>query len=238
MIGVFNKSQINWHQAFVEVALIGAGVLLALAVDAWWDERAERRAEIEYLLSLQREFETNREVLVASIENELKTIGFGKKLHQHLDSGQSEISEDDLHKLMGDFYWMPSWEPITGTYDEMVSSGRLLYLRNEVLRRKLSQYAHQLENLGEVEQHAWTNWFMEQSPFLRKYANISKLGWIDGYSPDSPLSTDIQALRSSEFHNLISSYMVARSDVVAVYRFAIGQGDEILVLIQSELSGD
>jgi len=238
MIREFSRNQINWHQAFVEVALIGAGVLLALAVDAWWDEQAERSAESEYLLSLQREFETNRETLVASIENELQIIGWGKMLHQHLDSGLSEISEDDLHKLIGEFYWLPSWESVTGTYDEMVGSGRLLYLRNEVLRRKLSQYAHQLENLGEVEQQAWTNWYMEQSPFLRDHINMSKLDWIDGYSPDSPLSIDIQELRSPEFHNLVTSYMSARSDILFSYQVTIEQGDEILMLIQSDLSGD
>lgn len=236
MIPGLRKGQVNWHQAFVEVALISAGVLLALAVDSWWDERAERKAEVEYLLSLQRDFETNRELLVVGIESEMRLIGYGKRIHLHLESGLDEVSATDLHKLIGDFYWLLSWEPITGTYDEMLGSGRLLYLQNDVLRRKLSQYAHNLDGVRAVEQHAWTNWFTEQSPFLRKHLVVSQLGWIGDYRSDSPFGMNLEALQSREFHNLVSSFMGARSDVVLNYQEAIVAGDEILALIEAELT--
>ena len=43
-----NASRINWRQALAEVAIIGAGILIALTVDSWWEERLERKAEVEY----------------------------------------------------------------------------------------------------------------------------------------------------------------------------------------------
>jgi hypothetical protein len=41
--------QINWGQAASEALLILVGILLALASDAWWEERSERVQEEEYL---------------------------------------------------------------------------------------------------------------------------------------------------------------------------------------------
>ena len=48
-------------------------------------------------------------------------------------------------------------------------------------------------------------------------------------------AVDIRELRSREFHNLISSWMIARQDISIVYRRIIEAGDEVLDLIGSEL---
>ena len=48
-------------------------------------------------------------------------------------------------------------------------------------------------------------------------------------------AVDIRELRSREFHNLISSWRIARQDISIVYRRIIEAGDEVLDLIGSEL---
>jgi len=47
--------RVNWSQAAGEAVLILSGVLVALAADAWWEERSERRQEREYLEALSSE---------------------------------------------------------------------------------------------------------------------------------------------------------------------------------------
>ena len=56
-----NKQPIPWKRVFVEAAAIVAGILLAFAIDAGWDERNEREEEKEILQSLVVEFEANRD---------------------------------------------------------------------------------------------------------------------------------------------------------------------------------
>ena len=60
--------KVNWHQAAVEVALILAGILIALSVDSWREEQLERKAEIVYLEELEQDFLANKESLNVSIE--------------------------------------------------------------------------------------------------------------------------------------------------------------------------
>ena len=62
------RGKVNWHQAFAEVALIVLGILGALAVDSWWEERSEREAEVDYLQSLKADFISTRDSLNKEIE--------------------------------------------------------------------------------------------------------------------------------------------------------------------------
>lgn len=210
-------------------------MLAALAVDSWWDERQERSAEVEYLRSLQTDIQTNQDQLSARIEVEEALIDLGKRLHEFVESDDAGLSLSELNVLVNDFYILSKWMPITGTYEEMLGSGRLLYIRNGELRKRLSQYAHLLYRARETENYAWTNWYFEQSPFLRKHLNVSQFGWVGAYISDPTFDVDTQALRSREFHNLVSSWMVARYDITLDYRRVITAGDGVLELIDSEL---
>ena len=60
--------QIPWLRVFVEGVMIVGSILLALALDAWWDGVQERAELDELLLSLHTEFSANREILVGHIE--------------------------------------------------------------------------------------------------------------------------------------------------------------------------
>ena len=58
MIG---NEKIPWKRLTVEAAAIVGSILLAFAIDAWWDERLERAEENEQLIRLRAEFNTNIE---------------------------------------------------------------------------------------------------------------------------------------------------------------------------------
>ena len=53
--------EIPWKRILVEATAIVASILLAFAIDAWWQDRAERFVELQYL-------EAMREDLVHSLE--------------------------------------------------------------------------------------------------------------------------------------------------------------------------
>ena len=49
----------TWRRLFAEGAVIVASILLAFAIDAWWDGRQQRAAEREALAGLTVDFEAN-----------------------------------------------------------------------------------------------------------------------------------------------------------------------------------
>ncbi len=129
------------------------------------------------------------------------------------------------------------WRSATGTYDEMMGSGHFSYIQSGSLRIKLSKYEKILESIGSAEEAMRTSWDSEQGPFFIEHLLFSNLvGWTGDYIPDSIFSEDFQALKTREFWNLVSSWMIGLHDVILNYEGAISDGNDILDLIDVELA--
>lgn len=53
---MINNPMIPWSRIFVESVAIVGSILLAFAIDAWWDDQQERKQEQVYLGALHQEF--------------------------------------------------------------------------------------------------------------------------------------------------------------------------------------
>ncbi len=231
-----NRVRVNWRQAIAEVSLIMVGILGALAVDGWRDERAERSAEVDYLQSLKADFEANREELKANIETRRGLINIGKEIHSIIQSDLTRIQQREIIEKISELYYMHTWKPATGTYDEMMGSGHFSYIQNRELRIKLSKYAKRLEVVRFFEEAMMTGWESEQGPFFIEHLLFTNLGWTGDYIPDSMFSENFQALKTRKFWNLVSSWMVGLNDNIRNYESALNDGDDILDLIDVELA--
>jgi hypothetical protein len=84
---------IPWKRISVEAAAIVASILLAFAIDAWWDDRLDQQQEDEVLAILLAEFEDNR----TELDQTLLTLA---KSHNAADQllmfGGRTFAENDL----------------------------------------------------------------------------------------------------------------------------------------------
>ena len=59
-----NKSQeIPWKRLFVEATAIVASILIAFAIDAWWQDRTEHIVEAQYLRALREDLNHSLQLL-------------------------------------------------------------------------------------------------------------------------------------------------------------------------------
>jgi len=65
-----DPSNIPWNRVFVEGVAIVASILIAFAIDAWWEDRQEAESEIRNLVRVSAELEANSE----RIQSKLLTI--------------------------------------------------------------------------------------------------------------------------------------------------------------------
>lgn len=65
-----DPSNIHWNRIFVEGVAIIASILIAFAIDAWWEDRQETESEIRNLVRVSAELEANSE----RIQSKLRTI--------------------------------------------------------------------------------------------------------------------------------------------------------------------
>jgi len=230
--------RINWRQAIAEVAMIVAGILIALAVDNWWDAKLERDAEHGYLEALRQDFQTNRESLKSQIEIHENLIIQGDEILKLIQAGLNDESSKELFsKVNNSFYFFRNWIPVTGTYDDIINSGRLLYIENQQLRNELSGFRRTLESIREYEGLQTKTFYENQSPFLTKNQDVNYSTWSGDYRPPiSPFSVEISPFATVEYWNLVIQWIFVHADVISNYRRGIAHCDRILELIDIELA--
>jgi len=227
--------RVNWLQAFAELALLVLGVGLALAADAWNDARRERRTEAEYLISLQRDFEQTRANFVQALEgnrmvrdNDLAFLGA-------LSGPPGSISEDSLNAHTQFAFWLYWFEPILGTYHDMVNSGSLPLLRSDSLRLALAQFETDLAGLQLVVSEGWEQYNAIQAPFMIEQLNVRQFhsGEYRGLEfPAGGRSPDLSAYWSPEFANILAVTVISRQDIIANGEEVLESVDRILRLIE------
>lgn len=135
-----NKLKINWQQTATEFVVIVVGVLAALAVDQWRDERNDRKTEAEYLSRLRIDVEADIEQFY-SFEQILETKA--RLLQSLLDDTINSEFAHDPRSLMeavqySSFIALP--DSVSTTFDELQSTGRLALIQDLSQRDALSKY--------------------------------------------------------------------------------------------------
>jgi len=233
-----SAQSINWRQAIAEMALIIAGVLIALGVDAWWDQRQVAKAEVSYLEALLQDFETNRDDLLNQIQIQEDIIASGDKILKKISAGlEQESSSEFFSELSNELYFFRNWTPVTGTYDNIIASGQLLYIENQNLRSELTEFQKSLDHVRRMEDLQSRTFYDRQSPFLEKNQDAAYSTWSQEYRPPTtPFEVDIAPFASLEFWNLVIEWIFVHSDVISQYRSAITRCEQIIELIDAELT--
>ena len=144
------KMTINWQQATTEFVVIVFGVLAALAVDEWRDERNNQVTEAEYLTRLRTDIE-------ADIENFSR---FEKILESKARFIQSLLDDtygleysgdpDGLMRAVRTSSFIALPDSVSTTFDELQSTGRLALIKNIELRDALSKYYSGFEHITTI----------------------------------------------------------------------------------------
>jgi hypothetical protein len=222
-----NETQkIPWKRLSVEAAAIVVSILLAFAIDAWWDERQERQAELDYLIALQRDFSETRE----SLENQVDRVS---SLFSQVDQVLSVIADtesaklpDSFSSMVGAAYSIPRPVTVTGTYEDMVNSGSLQLIRNEELRLAMAKFMSILEIMNFRSNLNLQTFWSLHAPFVNQYLLFDEFAWHDNaienaegevkYVAGPPIKhsfeLDVEAIKTQEFWNLMTGWKVLYGD--------------------------
>ena len=129
---------IPWKRTTVEAAAIVASILLAFAIDAWWEERGLRIEEQQALQGLRSEFHSIHDVLSGHFSQHRQEL-------QSLEDFLGAAGSSSVEKAgpIVDAALLALLNPMTsdlgsGTLDALLSSGRIEILTNRTLRAKLA----------------------------------------------------------------------------------------------------
>jgi hypothetical protein len=127
--------------AIGEIALVMIGILLALQVNNWNEERLKKNREQVYLNLLLRDLNTDIEFYKSNIEFYDLVLESGIKVLDYSD-GINDRKYTNWELLVDAFHASQIWPIIieSATYEELKSAGELSILNNSVLRDRLGYY--------------------------------------------------------------------------------------------------
>lgn len=163
---------VPWRRLLAESIAVVLSILLAFAIDAWWDARQQAARHEDLLHDLLSEFEASRPSLELRLQLARRMAAGTGQFIQILQVGESTdvVSVPDaviLATLGG-----PTYEPAMNTLDAAVVSGEIERIRNDELRAELATWRRLLLDTreDEVEVRRITN---EQIvPLLSRSVNL------------------------------------------------------------------
>src|SRR6056297_2100808 len=120
------KTTKYFKYAIGEIALVMIGILLALQVNNWNQNRQDSKKEQQILLQLQSEFEENLKELNRKDAMRGKMISAIEHLFKiKRDNNTKEFPVDTLRYYISWTNNTPTFDPVLGVTNEILSSGKL-----------------------------------------------------------------------------------------------------------------
>lgn len=149
-----------------EGILIVVSILIAFAIDAWWEDRQHRAEEIRILKALRAEFQENADRLPRYIEIRELDAALAELLVQEIQEvGVGAKILVTPEQLMA-FTVHGSFDAIRGAFDAMLQSGDLRYIQNQELRERLVRWPTLIADA------------VENDYFLRTIASPRAFGYL------------------------------------------------------------
>lgn len=128
-----------------EILLVVIGILIALQVNNWNEERKIKQEEQQVLIKLTNDLRSDKETLQA-IQDFYNTHLDTLRIHKQIIF-QPELSESDVRRVMNYVgALVQEINPRVTAYEEMINSGKLYNLSDEGLVDQILEYYRLIDN--------------------------------------------------------------------------------------------
>ena len=136
-----NKTSIYLIYAVGEVVLVVFGILIALQIDNWSENKRIRNTEQQYLLALKEEFSFNKGELESIMHRNKLNFDYALRILDNTGPGNPEITDEKFGKLLTNSLSIETqFDPNQGVLDEIISSGKLGIFSSKELKFALSSW--------------------------------------------------------------------------------------------------
>jgi hypothetical protein len=141
----------TWKRILAELTLIVGGVLIALALDAWWGSRQERQRELAYVSQLLMDLRETESRLQASVAGDSATLEAVGAILDRAFVGPFP-PPDSLRLPTG----YSQFRPLLGTQLALIQSGEMELIQDDSLRFALISYSALIDATEAILQHTET----------------------------------------------------------------------------------
>jgi hypothetical protein len=187
----------SWKRGLSELALIVLGVLIALAVNAWWSRRQDDARERAYLRQLLVDVRGNEQDIDRVLAQSRNSIAALEQLVDVFDAAGPLPSCDTLSSLIRNSLTYSNVDLRSGTYSALMTTGEVRLIGDDSLRAQVISYASEVEGASaRMEQWIPLMWDSAE-PLRRRIEYFWRLPRSEGSSEPPPWSDcNFEPLRS------------------------------------------
>jgi hypothetical protein len=220
--------------ALGEILLVMVGILLALQVNNWNEERRDRKQEQTILSNLRDEFKLNRNVLVQKRESYMNSYDAGLSLMDLVAQPESTIRTHNTDSLL---FWSiehDKYAPTENALDDLLQSGRLQLIRNPTLKNLLYEWSNAVQEYQQDFETADLHAKDYVVPYLSRNYSMKDL---DRYGPlqwpsGTALKVDKLAIfQDIEFENLLDDQLYRKKNLLS----SLDTLEEIILALLNEV---
>ena len=201
-----------------EIVLVVIGILIALQINTWNEERKENKIEASYLKEMLEDYQTNlsrSEKVTKQYESMIPTL---KGLIEQSLLEKPSISVDSLNKACMTINNMPTYSSSDRVYNNLIGSGDLKLLKNKALKTELSVYFEKLNILKLVQTTHELELVESFQPYIIDHMDFLAVApqRLKEYRLPTPKENDkiLEVLHDSKFRNIITLKWVIITDLL------------------------
>ncbi|MFC4720937.1 DUF6090 family protein [Geojedonia litorea] len=234
-----NKTGKYLKYAIGEIVLVVIGILIALQVNTWNENRKINEQELQLLESLQKEFTYNINELDRSINKAQIIQKRCETILKNTGNHEMKLSKIESDSLIN---WgltnIITYDPSNGILSDIINSGKIQIIKNEKLKNYLSNWNGILNDVKEDEIWAVNERNNIIYPFLYKNSNYTSTTQSsrENNTIISGFDTDYKAVyKLIEFENLVNSQRIWNRKNERNYESLKSKIEEIIALCKQEI---
>ena len=237
-----NKTSKYLKYAIGEIVLVVIGILIALSINNWNQQRLDAIDRKNIVANLNAEFTQNKQQLlkIAKVYVNAKNSGIELMSYVGLDN-LKVIDKNKLDSLFNGVFPSIDYLPSNNAIDDIIQSGKLKSLDNPELSSKLSEWKGLLYTLSSREKKLddWAS--LEVIPYLNRY-----ISWRDvdvasnsSWATKGELPTNYKYIFSDlEFENILEIFIFHIDKCSKRYNETIDLVNDIIQLTSISSSHD
>jgi len=163
---------IAWKRLAIEATAIVVSILLAFAIDAWWEERGERQAEIVLLERLRTDF-SEIQAALAVVEQEHRAASEACLFFMNAAVGETLPPTPEVDRMVAlVFLASRTFNPGSGAVAAFNGSDGSRLIRNQFLADKILAWPGLVEELQEEEANLQKGVAERWTPYLASRVNL------------------------------------------------------------------
>ena len=219
---------ISWFRIGAESVAILVSILLAFAIDAWWETQQEREEEQVLLEALKDEAQHN----LKEIDRELiyrRAAADAVMTPLDASAGNTTLAPAELDQALGSLQWWSEASWSTGAFNSLIQGGRLTLIESDSLRSMVAALPDSFDEIKRNELLEYETFRNVLMPFLYRNALVPQLANarrnMPGGAEDFPqrlvpvggYRDHADLLQNAEFIGIITNRLWDEDDAISFY---------------------